>query len=280
MVGKTARGGCKSVAPNDQWESLRVVFDLEDPTTGAPFAQPSVLTHLFEAIPDGGGPQTAVVSLSAITSIRDLAAPAPQVTELLTGDASPPIAHADTAILPLVDTIQRGGLPQWMVAFKDGARGGKKIYCDANSVLALPARVADVFLLTPVLIAGAGNVGPGLICEARANASVSWGLKNGQSAPMGPTFYSQVAGTAALGQPIFFERPPFAKRVLVIPPISFAAKIAFTCSPTVIIAQPPPSANVDQVSQPVPATATHVRVDVAVGAPANTLVHCIWEIGT
>jgi hypothetical protein len=283
VAGKAQRGTCESKNPNDQWDQRRVVFNLND-AGGTPFAQPSVFTHLFEGVPDGGGPQKAIVTLHSIASVRSLPTPAPQIIDLFTPDLPPPTANPSTVLPPLVDTVQRGGLPQYRVTFQDGSPAGAKLYCDGNCVLALPARKVSVDIMTPTLLGEqtrdpSQDVPAGLIVEAIAMASVAWAVDDGSSAPMGPVNYTQATHTVEPVEPIFFERPPFARRVTVIPPPTVGSLIVFVTSPTVVTATPPPIANTRQRSQPVPAFATHVRVTFPAATPASLITTCIWEIG-
>lgn len=76
-----------------------------------------------------------------------------------------------------------------------------------------------------------------------------------------------------------FERPPFARRVVVIPPIGVGSIYEFRSSPTVTLAVPPAVANSVQQPQDVPGNATHVVVTLAPLAPVGTPVTVIWEIG-
>ncbi len=287
MSGKAARGKCDPVAANDQWERRRVVFDLRD-GAGALFVQPSVFTELYGgARPDGGGPQKAVVTLHSVAAVRDLGAPTAQLTNLGQPDMSPPIAFDSGPVG--VSPVQRGGFPQYRVKFVNGDNQESLVYCDGNSVLALPARLVTVHIMTPPLLVPVTTAGipesagailvSGMVVEADASAYVSWGLDSGDSAPMGECTYSQAVANT-LNAPMFFERPPFAKRVTVITPPAIGALISFTTSPTLITSVPPGTANAIQQSQPVPFDATHVRVDLPVGTPAGSFTHCIWQIGT
>lgn len=281
--GKTQKAKCGPVGQNDQWEFLRVVYNLND-GGAVPFAQSSVFTRLFEGVAQGGGPDMAVVDLHSIASTRTIIVPSPQITDLFTPDLLPPTANSSSALPPLVDTVQRGGTPQWRITFQGGGPVASKVYCDGNSVLALPARKVLIDIMTPTLLSDQTrdptiDVPAGLIVEALAEAHVTWGVNNGVGAPMGPVNYTQGAHTVNPVEPMFFEVPPYARRVTVIPPILSGALISFMASPGLAIATPPPIANTIQRSQPIPGFATHVRLLFPVGTPASLLALCIWEIG-
>ena len=282
MSGKVSRGECAPGGRNDQWESTRLVFDLHD--AALDLAQPSTFTHLFVATPEGGGPQTAVVTPHAIASVRTLAGPTNQIVSLFTPDLPGPVAHPSAGPAAPPGTEQRGGLPQYRVTFNDGSPGGIKVYCDAHSVLSLPCRNVSIDAFTPPILAAATadpavQVGPGLICQADVSANVAWGMEAAASAPCGYATFSQAASTVAPLEPILFDRAPFAKRVTVIPPSGIGSVMAFMASPAAVLVTPPPVANTIQRSQPVPALATHVRVTLAPGTPAGVSVVCIWELG-
>lgn len=281
--GKSTRADCPVPgSSNDQWEQVVVRYNLED-AGGEPFAQPTVLTRIMEARADAGDPGIACVTLTSIARIRDLAQAAVATPQdgFSTPDLVPPIAHPSTALPPLVDTFQRGGLPQWLVTFQNGSPQGAKVYCDSNSRLALPTRFVSIALVTPLLllanrvVGGSDEIGPGLIVEAEAAAHVSFSTKPGL-VNSGPLTWSQSAHSV-VDNVLIFERPPFAKRVVVIPPPTIGAVVQHLCSPTLVVATPPPVSNQAQVSQDLAAVVTHVQVALA-GLPGSQLVHCIWEL--
>ncbi len=277
-------GCCPST---QQWREQRLIFSLTD--AGGGLVQPSVDTLILTARPDGDDPGIAVVSLHAIASVRDLqeVQSTPALASIRTAAQAIPIAeNHNPAINPPVNARNTGrgvAVPQYRVTFKDGSTDLAVVYSDGNCILGHPASEVTVEALTSELLYnGEGALPPllrtGIIVDSVTAASVAWGEKSGDAAPFGMTTWSQLIEGIG-GTLVLFERPPFARRVLVIPPIGVASFFDFRSSPTNVIAIPPAIANTLQRPQDIPAAATHVAVTLAPAAPPGTLVNCIWEIG-
>lgn len=275
-------GCCPST---QQWRERRLIYSLTD-VAGA-IEQPSVSSDILTARADGDDPGIAVVSLHSIASVRELTIAQVAGTEnaLRTAAQAIPIAESVTPVVnPPVGPRNTGrgvATPQYRVTFKDGSTDLAVVYTDGNCILSHPAHEVTVEAVTqPLIYNGIGalpaTVPVGIIVDAIAAASVAWGEKEGDAAPFGMTTWSQLI-EAPGGVLALFERPPFARRVLVIPPIGVASLFDFRSSPTNVIATPPPIANTLQRPQDIPGATTHVGVSL--GGAATVLVNCIWEIG-
>lgn len=263
-----------------------MLYDLFGGAGSPNFAPATTPTLLGTAAADGIDPGIAVVALHSIASVREFDAPSatPALSKIRGASKIPPIgASFSPAINQPVGARNTGrgvATPQYRVTFKDGTPDGAVVYSDGNCLLALPAAQVKVELITPLLLAEGrvpGTLPAGLIVDAIATASVAWGEKNGSSAPFGMTTFSQIVPGVG-GTPILFERPPFARRVVVIPARAGGSYV-FTSSPSELLATPPAPANTVQQPQDVPAQATHVRFTLPNAAPAGSLVNVIWEIG-
>ena len=272
-----------------RWREQRLIYLRVD--AAGSLVQPSAATPILTARAPGDDPGMAVVSLHAIASVREIGVPQVTPSEAEIRTAAQGIPVAETVIPAIGDPVgpQNTGRgpasPQYRVTFVDGSTDGAVAYADGGSLLAHPASTVTVEAITPPLSwngqgAPPATVGPGLVVDAIAAASVAWGDREGSAAPQGMATYTQVAeGGGAGALLMLFERPPFARRVQVTLPIAVGAFYEFRSSPTFVIETPPPLANAIQRQQDVPGDATHVAVHLAPTAPAGTRATVVWELG-
>lgn len=283
------------------YQSRHIVFALRENVAGnLLYSVPNKLSSLLVARNPRGRIADAKVTLHSIVCERLSSLGAPievQSEQALTDAASGGPSSSQSAGLPGAGlpcdglTTSRGSaLPQYRVEFRDGTEDGQVVFLDGSSVIALPANHVNVQMFTPSTefeldpTPGTQLQSPGPYVDAIASASVAWRCEaGGDSAPSGMATFTQNQNTVVPAELppniMLFERPPFAKRVVLIPPIGTPVLYSFMASPSVVLVTPPPLANVIQQPQDIPAGTTHIAVFPSPGTISGLTVSVIWEIG-
>lgn len=305
-----ATGGCCPGALS--FNQARVIYRTE---RGFPalLSIPTTLSPLLVRRAPSGDPSIANVALHAIVCRRVIAASGVPVPSSLNEPAAPPPIGRSLAAADYADcndfTTGRVGGPQYRVRFKDGTEDGVTVYVDGSSALSWPADTVDIDILTPQLALdlNTGLLGQGLpaqypfggpalegYIDAFVYGSVSWSSRSSvAAAPGGLATFTQAVNTTGVPAeggapfPIFFDRPPFARRFQLTlapgPLIAAFPVVEFMDGPTVIGVAPMGLyiAATLQLQGPadVPHECTHLRVSGGVTIPNGARVTCVWEIG-
>ena len=288
--GKVQRGEeCTGNFPPSQlqWDQRRLVFNQGGATN---LLAPNTLTRFAEYRPPFKDPGVAVVSMYSVATVRAAPAGTRQIDPLALYNAE---EFPDLTNNPLVSPISiagRGlGLPQFKVRFHMGDLPECIVYVDGNTVLALPCAAVTVDAITTPLLAPASKgeivdatILGDLVVEALAAVTVAWGKGSGVAGPQGMATYTQQAtilSTGAQPTPVVSRRPPFAKRLVMVRPITVAGITLFSSTATAPLVAPPGVALDVQQPQDVPAGAMFASfLPTAVPAP-GIAVTAIWEIG-
>ena len=289
--GKVQRGEeCTGNAPPSQlqWDTRRLVFNQG---SAANLLQPNTLTRYAEYRPPYKDPGIANVMLHNVGTVQTLPIGSPQSDPLAlyNADEFPQVVTTTAGVL---NVANRGlDLPQYKVQFMIGDTAIAVIFADGNSVLAMPcASVIIDALTTPLLVpASKGEIvfdpvgiSGDLVVEALATATVAWSKGSGVSGPQGMATFTQRATLDSTGlviTPSHFQRPPFARRVVVIPPLGVAGFYSFMSTQLITLVTPPGVANSVQQPQDIPAGTKILRFTPAAVPPPGQVVTVIWEIG-
>lgn len=296
MSGAVVRGkDCEANSPLSQsrWRTLLLVYDQSLVTP--PYDQPATFTPMISsAEPPYNDPGFVTVMTQGVVSVRNVnpAGPVVQVDPLsvdlgVDGGALPPGTTNDSVGAPLKLSGRGVATPQYRVRWSLG-NAEAVAFVDSGCMLSMPAASVSVDALTQTLLLPAtdgtiddptATVSGTLLTEARVSASVSWAKRNGASAPQGMATFTQVNFTDSTN-PVLFERPPFARRVVCIPPENVAGRWVFLSelgTPQLLVG-PPPLSNVHQVAWDVPASAVGVAF-VPTNDDDDQLMSVTWEIG-
>ncbi len=288
----------------------RVIYDVVDGR--GDYVAPSVYTNVKNSRAPYGDPAIANVALHALTCRRRITAGGIEVpASFATEGATPPLGRSFVAP-PFSGlsafTVHRGSGPQYRVRFRDGTDDAVTLYVDGSTTLSWPASAVDIDLVTPPLAlpVDTGLAGQGLpatypapttpvdgeYVDSFAAASVSWSSRNAApAAPGGMATWTQRTNATGVPPeggpplPIFFERPPFARRVQVRIESSVAGMLYQFMDGDLVIGQAAqglvitaPALATSSLTD-VPAHATHLRVTLPAGVPNGRRACCIWEIG-
>jgi len=290
--GKVQRGEeCTGNLPPSQlqWDQRRLVFNQGGATN---LLAPNTLTRFAEYRPPFKDPGVAVVSMYSVATVRPAPAGTRQIDPFEVYNAEEFPDFTNNPVVAPISIAGRGlGLPQFKVRFQNGDTPEAIVYVDGNSVLALPCAAVTVdALTTPLLVPAtkgevvqdAGTILGDLVTECLAAVSVSWAKGNGVAGPQGMGTYTQqgtLLSTGAAPTPILFRRPPFAKRLVMVRPITVAGFTLFSSTQLAPLVAPPGTALDVQQPQDVPAGAMYASfLPTAVPAP-GVAVTAIWEIG-
>jgi hypothetical protein len=290
--GKVQRGEeCTGNLPASQlqWDQRRLVFNQGSATN---LIAPNTLTRFAEYRPPFRDPGIANVSLYNVATVRTLPIGSRQIDpiELYNREEFPDVS-TNPAVAPISFASRGLGLPQFKIRFEIADDASAIVFEDGNSVLSLPfAGVTVDALTTPLLVPAtkgevvqvSGGITGDLVVEALAVATVAWSKNQGTAGPFGMATYTQQAilnSTGAVPTPVAFRRPPFAKRLVMIPPVTVAGLTLFSSTQTIPLVSPPGIATGVQQPQDVPAGAQFAFFfPTAVPAP-NQALTAIWEIG-
>lgn len=289
----TTGADCLQNSPpsRSSWRTARLVYNQADGVNVGTYVQPSQFTTLMEGQESPyEDPSIALVTTSCVASVRNLQAPAGEVNPeaLDLGEDGEPMAPLATTALGGARSSTRGlASPQFRIIFTSGDNVRRVIFVDGQCTLALPAKTVSVAALTqPLLVPatdgrhGAASLIGALVTEAQISAEVAWSKGGSGSAPQGMATFTQNLYTNVVA-PMFFERPPFARRVQPIPPVTKPGAWEFvsdSAGQTLVI--PPPASNVQQRNWDVPHAAQHIVYRLT---PPTDLVErlavVVWEIG-
>ena len=284
--GKVQRGeDCTANLPPSlsHWETRRLVFN--QAVLGTPYIQPSVLTDITTAKSDYDDPAMANVLLYNVATVQDLPIPTAQTDPLAVQNNSFASQVTNSPIAPLSVAARGYANPQYRVIFKVGDHVTAEVWVDGNCVLSLPAGSVQVQafsqeLLVPAtangVIAG-GNVIGGSVVQALCSVGIQWGKGFGVSGPQGMATYTQIGLTDGLN-PVQFKRPPFARRVVAIPPLAVAGVFQFDLQNGTPLVAPPVLANSVQQPQDIPHAAFSLSF-VPTALSTGEFVVVIWELG-
>ncbi len=289
--GKVQRGEeCTGNLPPSQlmWDQRRLVFNQGGANVRIP---PNTLTRFAEYRPPYKDPSVAVVSLYSVATVRTLVN-GRQVDPLEVYNAEELPDFTTNPVAAPISAAGRGlGLPQFKLRFQMGDTPEAIVYVDGNSVLALPCMAVTIDALTTPLLVPAtkgevvqvvGGITGDLVVEAFAAATVAWAKGSGVAGPQGMATYTQQAvldTTGAAPISTVFRRPPFAKRIVMIPPIAAPGSLVFGSTVGIPLVAPPPVALGIQQMQDVPAGAQFAAYVPTGPPPAGSVVTAIWEIG-
>lgn len=299
MGGSRAQGqDCPANFPvsRSRWVSKRLVYDQARGTN--PYTPPTVLTAFLEADAPYQDPAVAIVQLGGIASVRNLPVPAAQVdprtVDIDTATGQPAVPQtSNTPVAPGTSSTRGPGTPQWLVNFSAGDNVRQSIFVDGGCVLTLPARTVSIYALTQILFFPPTDgdianptvtVFGGLVTEAFVTAGVSWSKHAMSSAPAGMATYSQTAffDNVTPTQPLFFSRPPFARRARMTPPIAVAGTwsgVANLAGVLQTVWTPPPGpANAGEPLD-VPHNVAALVFNPTPPGVGNAIANVVWELG-
>lgn len=294
----------------------QLVYNLLD-TSGVAdiWAQPDTYVRLLAPQSPSNDPSVANVVLHSVACVRELPGGAPglvTVGSLATEALRGPIATIVDPAAPLTPPLARdqfttgrgAGVPQFRIKFKDGSTDGQVVFVDGGCSLSLPGGEVEIDAFVSsrdLLINPAPNstiVLRGLFVEAFVEPSVSWSSREGVGgAPSGRATYTQTqlvtlnGGVPPIPNTLYFERPPFARQVRVVPAVGQLAggvslltsrfvsggtfDLGTLASGLAIGAQ----YSLSPADHTIPSATTHIEVIPRPGVAAGSPVSVVWGIG-